>query len=73
MANCAVGIIKPASHNIVIWIMCQQMNALEAVLRNPEYYQKMMKQDYLFMEMDVSVNENGNVKYMYKHIFMMSF
>ncbi len=38
MANCAVGIIKPASHNIVIWIMCQQMNALEAVLRNPECY-----------------------------------
>jgi len=39
MAQCAVGIIKPASHNIIIWVMCQQSKILEAVLRNPEYYQ----------------------------------
>lgn len=39
MAQCAVGVIKPASHNIVIWVMCQQLKILEAVLRNPEYYQ----------------------------------
>lgn len=41
------------------WMLWKQFWGILSIIK------KMMKQDYLFMEMDVSVNENGNVKYMY--------